>query len=198
MTMANGAAAQKIQFKPRKTVTEIQPDAPEGQWDVLIPKGRSKISATAPEKGGDPVITWEFKLEKADDEKNESFQGSTINQRSTFYDQADSARRKAANMQLTWIRGLCEACEVEFSEVYPEELNDADDLTPLVDALEGKRLTIWTVHRKSTTASGEEMLNVDIRFKKPGAGLVSKTADDDNEDRPGNKGKGAKSKTGRR
>jgi hypothetical protein len=185
--MANGAQAQKIQFKPRKTVTEIQPDAPEGEWEVTIPKGRSKIFATAPEKGGDPGINWEFKLLKAEDEKNESFQGSTINQRTTFYDQSDSARRKAANMQLQWMRGLCEACDVDFSEVYPESLESSDDLSPLIDALEGKSLTIWTVHRKSTTASGEEMLNVDIRFKKPGAGLVSKTEDDDDNDRPGKK-----------
>ena len=186
--MANGTAQAKIQFKPRKTVTEIQPDAPEGEWEALIPKGRCKIFVTAPEKGADPGINIEFKLEKAEDEKNETFQGSTVNNRCTFYDQTDSARRKAANMQLQWMRGLCEALDIDFGEIYPEELNDADDLVPLVNAIEGKRLKIWTVHRKSTAASGEEMLNVDIRFKKPGAGLVTKTGEDDDEERPGKKG----------
>jgi hypothetical protein len=128
------------------------------------------VFVTAPEKGGDPGVTWEFKLEKAEDKKNEHFQGSTITQRSTFYDEADSNRRKAANMQLTWLRSLCEACDVEFSEVYPAELTSSDDLTALIDAIEGKRITIWTVHRKSQTTSGEDMVNVDIRFKKPGRG----------------------------
>jgi hypothetical protein len=189
MVMANGQTA-RVQFKPRKTVTEIQPDAPEGEWGALIPKGRTKITTTAPEKGGDPVINWEFKLEKAEDEKNEHFQGQVITTRSTFYDASDSNRRKAANMQLTWLRSLCEACDVEFSEVYPEELSSPDDLTPPIDAIEGKRITIWTVHRKSQSASGEDMVNVDIRFKKPGAGLVTKTDADDDDDKkkPAKKG----------
>jgi hypothetical protein len=99
-------------------------------------------------------------------------------------------------MQLQWMRGLCEALDIDFGDVYPEELDSIDDLTPLIEAIEGKSVTIWTVHRKSVMASGEEMVNVDIRFKAPGTGLVTKGDTEDDDERRG-KGKGAK-KGGRR
>lgn len=187
--MANGTqttSGSKIQFKPRKLATEIQPDAPEGGWEATIPKGKSKIFQTAADKGGDPGVSIAFKLEKANEEANEPFQGSIVNQRVTFYDQADPDRRKAANMNLQFMRNMCEAMDIEFDEVYPANLTSPDDLAPFLNAIEGQKVDIWTVHRNSVMGNGESVINVDIRFKKPGAGLVSKDADEDDE-RPGKK-----------
>jgi len=190
--MANGTQTQgggsKIQFKPRKLATEIQPDAPEGGWEAIIPKGKSKIFQTAADKGGDPGISIAFKLDKAMEEANENFQGSIVNGRVTFYDQSDADRRKAANMNLQFMKNMCEAMDIEFDEVYPANLNSPDDLAPFLNAIEGQKVDIWTVHRESTMGNGEKVINVDIRFKKPGAGLVSKTDDDDaDNERPGKK-----------
>jgi hypothetical protein len=176
--MANG---QKIQFKKRKTVTEILPDAPEDEWKVLVPKGLSVVGQTAPDKGADPFILWSFKLEEPGDEKNESFKGTLLTNRSTFYDANDTNRRKVANMQLRWMRGLIEAAGLDFDEVYPTELEDEGQLKELVDKIEGKRFTIWTKHRTSVY-NGEAMLNVDIRFAAPGGQLAAKDEDEDDED----------------
>jgi hypothetical protein len=181
MVMSNGQT-QRIQFKARKTATEVRPDAPEGGWNALIQKGKTKVTVTAPDKGGDPVLIVSFQLLEAHDEKNESFNKSVITQRVTFYDVNDAERRKAANMNLQWVRGLCEKLDIDFSKVYPAELNDESDLEPLINAIEGQRLELWTVHRKSVSQSGEEMINVDIRFKKPGSGLATAKKDDEDEE----------------
>jgi hypothetical protein len=189
MTMANGTQQEKkIQFKARKTATQFQPDAPEGEWEAIIPKGKCKVTVTALEKGGDPVLTIPFKLDKAEDEKNVSFQGSIINQRCTFYAADDGDHRTASNINLQWMREFIDHCELDFDKVYPAEVKSEDDFLPLIRAIEGKQLTIWTTHRKASAGSGEARVYVDIRFSKPGAGLVTRAANDDDEEedeRPG-------------
>jgi hypothetical protein len=188
MPMANGTQTheKKIQFKARKVATVVQPDAPEGAWEAVIPKGKCKPFVTAPEKGSDPGILIPFKLVKAEDEKNESFQGGVINQRATFYDATDAERRQAANINLQWMRAFIEALDLDFDKVYPAELKSEEDFLPLIKAIEGQTVKIWTVHRKSQAASGEERVYVDIRFREPGAGLVTRSADDsDDTERPG-------------
>lgn len=191
MAMANGTQ-QRLTLKPRKTVTTIQPDAPEGKWEALIPKGKCKIVQTAAEKGGDPGVMLVFKLQEADDEKNRSFQNSELFQRVYFYGADDADHRRAANMNLQFMRGLCEATDLDFADIYPTEISeDGHELQELIEALEGKSVTIWTVHRKSKAGNGEEMINVDIRFKEPGAGLVSNDNAGDEEERPGKTKKAA-------
>jgi hypothetical protein len=186
MVMANGTQTQekKLQFKPRKSSTEIQPDAPEGEWESLIPKGKCKVLVT---QKGDPRLIIPFKLEKAEDEKNEPFQGSEVSMSIIIFDDADPEKRRGANMMKGRLRALCEAADLDFGEVYPTEVNDASDFDPLFRALEGKRLTVWTVHTKRTAESGEEVTDTEVRFKKPGAGLVTKGASDDDDERPGKK-----------
>ena len=46
-------------------------------------------------------------------------------------------------------------------------------------AIEGKDLTVWTVHNKRQNDSGEEIVDTEVRFKEPGSGLVTKGADSD-------------------
>ena len=147
MTMANGTATQekKLAFKPRKTSTEIQPDAPEGEWQARIPKGKCKCLVT---QKGDPRLIIPFKLEKAEDEKNESHEGSEVSLSIIVFDDEDPAKRRGANMMKSRLRALCEAVDVDWTEVYPTEVNDTSDFDALFSALEGKTLTVWTIHTK--------------------------------------------------
>jgi hypothetical protein len=196
MNMANGTQTQdkRIQFKPRKTSTEIIPDAPEGEWEFLIPKGKCKVTVT---QKGDPRILVPHKLEKAADEKNEAFQGSEVQFSAIVFDDGDPEKRRGANMMKGRLRALCESVDVEFADLYPTEVNEAEDFDPLLRALEGKRGTCWTVHTKREAASGEMITETEIRYSKPGAGLVTKGADSDDDDRPSAK-KGNAKKPGRR
>lgn len=189
MTMANGTqnTESKLVFKPRKLSHEQRPDAPEGKWEGIIPKGKSKAVQTAAEKGGDPGILIMIKLEKADDEKNESFQGSLIPLRIYYYDQSNPDKRRGANANLRSAMDLAEACDLELSDVYPDEIGSEADLYEVIEKLEGKRFDVWTVHRTGQMPNGDKTVNVDVRFKEPGAGLQTRSADaeeEEEEERP--------------
>lgn len=184
MTMANGTATaeKKLQFKPRKTSTEQLPDAPEGEWEALIPRGGCKVVKT---QNDDPRVLIPLKLEKAADEANESFQGSVVQLSAIIFDDDDAEKRRAANMSKSRLRALCEACDVDFGEVYPTEVSSADDFKPLFDAVEGKRLTIWTKHNTYKNKANEMVTDTEVRFRAPGSGtLESKDADENDDDRP--------------
>lgn len=181
----NGTQEAKLQFKPRKTSSETRPDAPEGEWEAMIPKGKCKVLKT---QAGDPRLIIPFKLVKAADEKNESFNGSEVSLSVIIFDDEDSTRIKAANMMKGRLRAACEWADADFAEVYPTEVSSGEDFAPLFQALEGHKGTVWTVHTTRQAESGETITDTEVRFKKPGAGLVTKGADDDdNEDRPGRK-----------
>jgi hypothetical protein len=175
-TSTNGA--QKLQFKPRKTSTEIQPDAPEGGWKARIVKGKSKVTVT---QNGDPRLVVPMKLETAHEEKNEKFQGVEVQFGAIVFDDADDSKRRAANINKRELRALIEACGEDFADVYPTSVESAADFDPIIEAIEGKTLDVWTVHSSYTAASGEEVNKIEIRFKKPGGGLVTKSSDDEDE-----------------
>lgn len=181
MTMSNGTQDQKLQFKPRKIAKVQQPDAPEGEWGARIPKGKCKMLIT---RAGDPRLIIPFKLEKAEDEANEKYQGAEVQLSIIVFDVEDATKRKGSNMMVGRLRALCETVDVEFDEVYPDEVTDKSDFDKLFTALEGKTLTIWTVHTTRKVESGETITDTEIRFKKPGAGLVTKGADKDEDEAP--------------
>lgn len=180
---------QKLQFKPRTTSTELQPDAPEGGWTARIVKGQCKVTKT---QNGDPRLVVPMKLEKAHEEKNEKFQGTVIQWGAIVFDDADETKRRAANINKRELRTLIEACDGDFAEVYPTSVSSADDFDAIIEAIEGHTLDVWTVHTHYTAQSGEEVNKVEIRFRKPGAaGLVNKSNDDEDEV-PARGGKGKK------
>jgi hypothetical protein len=188
MTMANGTSThngdKKLAWKPRKTSTEIKPDAPEGEWEALIPKGKCKVLVT---QNGDPRLLIPFKLVTANDDRNEAHQGSEVTFSVIIFDDEDAEKRRGANMMKTRLRSLCNALDIDFGEVYPTEVNEPSDFDPLFAAIEGKRITIWTTHSKRLNAqTGEEQTDTEVRFAKPGSGLktVSKDSDEDEDDRP--------------
>jgi len=193
MTMSNGTT-QRLQFKPRKATLENRPDAPEGGWKFLIPKGSCKVTATSK---GDPQLIIPHKLVEALDEKNDVFQGSQVAQRVIFFDEADPERLRASNMSKDRLRHLCTAVDVEFADVYPTEINDASSFDALIKALEGTQGTCWTVHTSRQMDGGEMVTDTEIRYREPKAGLVTKgAADDDNDERPSKMAAGSKSKKG--
>lgn len=192
MNMANGTTShggeKKLAWSPRKTSTEIKPDAPEGEWEAQIPKGKCKVTVT---QKGDPRLVIPFKLVTANDEKNEAHQGAEVSFSVIIFDDEDPEKRRGANMMKTRLRNLCIACDVDFGEVYPTEVTEPSDFDILFGALEGKKLTIWTVNTKRRNEqTGEEQTDTEIRFSKPGAGLVTKGADDEADERPKAKAKG--------
>ena len=183
--MANSASTQnskdkKRSWKPRKTSTEIKPDAPDDEWEDPIPKGKCKVLVT---QKGDPRLVIPFKLVTANDEKNESHQGSEVSVSIIIFDDEDPEKRRGANMMKTRLRNLCNALDVDFGEVYPTEVNSEEDFDPLFAAIEGQKLTVWTVNSKRINEStGEEQTDTDVRFSKPGSGLATKGKDDEDEE----------------
>ncbi len=155
----------RLVFKRRRTVRNIGPDAPEGGWGAIIPKGSGKII----DRNGDPGINFEVQLITAHEKANVSSQNNSLRQRITFYDPvAEPQRKGAANQQFRFVKALCIALDADFERVYPKEIASSDDLLPLVTAIENKPFTMWTTHRL-TEYNGEAMINVDIRFTKPDA-----------------------------
>jgi hypothetical protein len=187
---------KKLAWKPRNTSTEIKPDAPEGEWEAQIPKGKCQVKVT---QKGDPRLIIPFKLVTANDEKNEAHQGAEVGFSVIIFDDEDPEKRRGANMMKTRLRNLCNACDVDFGEVYPTTVEKPEDFNDLFAAIEGKRLTIWTVNTKRVNeTSGEEQTDTEIRFTKPGSGLVTKKADnDDDEDEKPAKKTAAKKSTKR-
>jgi len=183
MTMANGTSTQsqdkKLNIRPTRISKEIRPDAPEGEWKFSIPRNKGKIRPT---RNGDPMLIVPFRLDKAEDEKNESFQGTEVSTMVVFFSEEDASKRRAANMSLLRLRSLCEAVEIDFDEV-PDEITEKS-LKTFLELLEGKRGTCWTKHTtRKDEQSGEDVTNVDVLFKDPNkSGLSTRSADKDEEE----------------
>lgn len=178
-------AAVKLKFKARKTSSE-NTYVPQGEWEALIPKGKCRVSETG---NGDPKLIIPFKLLTAAEEANEGHQGAEVPMSVVIFDDvSDPTKQRGANMMKDRLRGLCNAIDVDFGDVYPAEMDPEHKdgfggCGRLFNAIEGKKLTIWTVH-SSRDNNGETITDVEIRFKKPGSGLVTKAAEGGEEDRP--------------
>jgi hypothetical protein len=196
MTMSNGTTQDKtLLYKPRKTSTEIKPDAPEGEWEFSVPRGQCKMIVT---QNGDPRLIIPHQLDTAATEGNEGFQKAIVNQSIIIFDDNDAERIKGANMMKRRLRALCEAVGLDFGEVYPAELTGRKgEFDGLFQSLEGKKGTCWTVNKTRKMSSNEEVTDTEIQYSAPGAGLRAKPVEsDDSDDRPGSR-KAAK-KGGRR
>jgi hypothetical protein len=171
----------KLEFKPRKTSAEIKPDAPPGEWTALIPKGKCKVKKTAKD---DPMLVIPFKLKEAHDEKNESHQGSEVTMMVVIFDDSDSERLRASNMMKGRLRGLCEALDLDFADLYPDgEISSSAAFDKLFAAIEGQELRIWTLNSTRKGANGDDITDTEIRFKAPGSGL-STPKESDEEEKP--------------
>jgi len=178
MATTNKSEEKKMQYKRVSfDVNEIAPDAPAGEWQMSIPRGKCKVQPTKEDHY--PMLIVPVRLdgtEEAGDEFQKSL-GAELSVMIVFF---DNAKPKAARMSKIRLQQLCEATDVDL-DVVPKDIGDADDLEPLIRALEGKKFTGWTVLqiRKDT---GETV--TEVRFQNPSKILVNPGGDDENDDEP--------------
>lgn len=183
--MANGTQTQsgggRLTFKKTEGSGTVRPNLPADHWtDCLIPRGGLKVTAT---KNSEPMLNIRIKLGTPDNDENASFKGAEETLRIVFYSDSDGEKVRAANMSRVRLRGLCEAIDVDYDEVYPATIESEDDFNDLIQALENKKVPeMWTTHREGRMPSGEMTVNIDLHFKEPGAGLATAKADDEDED----------------
>jgi len=176
------ATAKRMEFKEVKfDVTQITPDAPAGEWEVSIPRGKCKIQGT--KEDNLPMIIVPIRLDKTEEE-GEEFQkalGAVISTFLVFGGKNSVAER----MSKVRIRQLCEAAGIDLDEV-PKVIRSADDLAGFVNLLEGKRFTAWTrlTERKDT---GETV--TDLMFTPPKGTPISNRdeEEEEEEERPARK-----------
>jgi hypothetical protein len=167
----------KMAFKPVDyDVNEIAPDAPEGAWNVSIPRGEIQIKST---KDDDfPVLYIPIRLDKyVGEEEGEQYEKALGTKLMLFITFFGNANPRADRMNKLRLRQLCEAADVDL-ETVPTKIRTPEDFAELVAGLEGKKFPAWTVHRVRKD-TGETQ--VDMRFVKPG-GLAASGGGDDEEE----------------
>jgi len=172
--MASNTQQKKMEYKKVKfDVNEILPDAPAGEWEAIIPRGKCKIQPTKDDHF--PMIIVPIRLEKTQEE-GEEYEKALGTELSTFLVFGAKTPRGEKLSKLR-IRQICEAADVDL-DLIPKEIGDDPDseLEPLIRALEGKKFPIWTAlkERKDT---GE--ITSEIFFSDPNRRL---TAGDDEEE----------------
>ena len=157
-------------------VNEIAPDAPAGEWQVSIPRGKCKVQPTKEDHY--PMLIVPIRLD-ATDEDDDVFQkalGSELSSMIVFF---GDEKARAARMSKLRLRQLCEAADVDL-DLVPKVIEDPEnDLEPLIRALEGSKFTAWTTlqTRKDT---GEVV--TEVRFQNPTKALSAAGDDDDDDD----------------
>lgn len=197
---SNSAATQqskKMEYTPVEfDIDQIEPDAPEGEWKMMIPRGKCKVQPT--KDGGFPMVVIPVRLD-ATEEEGDEFE-KALGTELTVFAVFGSKKPRGVKMNKLRIRQICEALDVDL-DVIPKKINDGDDLQKFIRAIEGKKFTGWTVIqvRKDT---GEE--NTEVRFVNP-KGVLKGVSDDDEDAEPDEGGgdedapkKGARKKTAKK
>lgn len=165
---------------------QILPDAPEGGWEATCLKGKTRVKPT---KDGDPMVSFVFRLDTADDDKNEHAQGTQLTKRIILANETSKLPAFAKRRTKMDLRALAEACGFDL-DIIPENLvEDGDDqetveakLRPFIEAVEGQTMQVWTTHRDDKRNPGQK--DVEIHFSKPGAayGAPTTLSSRDNDD----------------
>jgi len=171
-------------------INEIAPDAPAGEWQASIPRGKCKVQPTKEDKF--PMIIVPIRLDKTDEDGDE-FQKALGTELSVFL-VFGGKNPRGEKMGKIRIRQLCEAADVDL-DVIPKDIAHGDDLEPLVRALEGKKLTVWTMlqTRKDT---GE--ITTEVKFQDPKGTLKGASDEDDDDDGDGPKSERAPARGGKK
>lgn len=167
--------SKKLEYKRVQfDVNEIAPDAPAGEWDVSIPRGKCKVQPTREDHF--PMIIVPIRLDKTE-EDDDSFQKALGTELSTFMVFGAKTLRGERMAKLR-IREICEAADVDL-DLIPKVIEDPEnDLEPLIRALEGKKFKAWTKlqARKDT---GE--ITSELMFRDPNRTLSAASEDDEDE-----------------
>lgn len=196
MASTNSATqGQRMDYKQVDfDVTEIAPDAPAGEWEATIPRGKCKVQPTKEDHY--PMLIVSIRLDKTeeDGEEHEKALGAELSVMIVFF---GNEKARAARMSKLRLRQLCEAADVDL-DVIPKSLKDPEnDLEPLIRAIEGKKIKVWT---KLTTRKDTGETVTDVLLANPKAALTTKGDDDEDEDDAPAKpaAKGGKGKAARR
>lgn len=167
-----------LEFAPIETgdLTEIPPDAPEGEW-VAVCKPKPGL-----DKEGNPRIILEWTLEEAVTDGNADFVGSTVTDFFlVFYPARMADKSKRGRRQL---RQVCDACEIEVPVIQTVTPQDVEEL---VQKLDGARARLWTRNK----VNGNE-IRTNIYYTAPGG--VSAAVEVEEAPAPAPKGKAAPAK----
>lgn len=192
-TSTNRSGKQDKKMEYRKVsydVNEIAPDAPEGEWEVSIPRGKCKVQPTS--KDAWPMLIVPVRLDGTEEEGEEYEKALGVELSSMIVFFGDENAR-AARLSKLRLRQLCEAADVDL-DVIPKEIGDdpPNELEPLIRELEGSKFTAWT--RLQTRKDTGEVTS-EIVFLNPSTPLAASGDDDgDDEDRPRRSPRGKKKK----
>ena len=192
---SNSTQGKKMDYKQVDfDVTVIEPDAPAGEWEATIPRGKCKVQPTKEDHY--PMLIVPIRLDKTedDDEVHEKALGAELSVMIVFF---GNEKARAARMSKLRLRQLCEAADVDL-DVIPKALKDPEnDLEPLIRAIEGKKIKVWT---KLTTRKDTGETVTDVLLANPKAALTTKGDDDegDDDDAPARPAKGGKGRAARR
>lgn len=153
----------KVKFDPNF----VRPDAPEGEWEATIVRGKSKVAPVqSGNNQGDPMLSIQVRLDSAADEANEHAQGTILTKRIMFPDDSNPKTKVFVSRRSKQdYNDLCRATGTD-PDIRPVEMEDPEeDLKPLIEAVEGKSITMWTSHRKKPDGS----ISVEVNFRAPGS-----------------------------
>lgn len=159
---SNGRSMTTHQYnKVTFNASVLLPSVPEGEWEVTILNGKTRVSPT---KNGDPMITFVARLDTAENEDNEHCQGEQLFFRIMFPDQADPSKSRFVNMQKRKLRDLANSLGISLDLIPDTIENPESDFRPFIEAVEGKSGTAWTRHSKNKQ-TGET--DVELEFAAP-------------------------------
>ena len=131
---ANGSKV--MDFKPvdydRDT---LPPDAPAGKWEATCTVRKKPTN-----KDQYPMLILNYKLEETDDEENEHALGSEVADFLVFGPDTAKGSKQAKLRH----RKVCEAFGVDLTVLPTGNLKSWDDLQELIDALDKRRVIIYT------------------------------------------------------
>jgi len=141
----------------------IPPDAPEGQWEATIVRNKTTVKPTS---AGDPRVRFLVRLDTAEDDANESYQGTVLDLAFIFFDDNDASKRRGSKMNKTKLQDLARQINLDLGIIKFTTDDPAEDLKAFVEAVEGQKLTVWTQHRRNKE-TGE--VQVEVNLRKPGS-----------------------------
>jgi hypothetical protein len=167
-TQTNGTP--RLAFTPVEfDASKLDPEAPTGKWTASC-----KVKTHVSQEHKKPMLIVEWKLEGTEESDHETFLGKKV----TDFVGFPATGSKGANFAKIHLRQLCEAIEFPLENVPSGTLSSWDDLDPLVEALDGREITIWTTTKEEE--SGESRTRVS--YVEPRGFAAAMSSDDDEEE----------------
>ena len=135
----------EIQFTRVETgnMSEIPPDAPEGQWVASF-----KVKVAKTQKDGYPMLIVDAHLEEALTEGNENHVGSKVSEFLVFFPNTHNA----VKMSRLRLRDFCAALKISLPAI--TAIEKASDFDDFIRDVESNKACVWTKH-ESDKQTGE-------------------------------------------